>query len=90
MVHLAIVCYQQGKYTDAWNLYREVYELKREKLGDEDPETWRSLHEFADAYGWIGDDVKKKEQILDEKPVLLAIEEFKKHKFNILEPDINE
>ena len=61
MVHLAIVCYQQGKYTDAWNLYREVYELKREKLGDEDPETWRSLHEFADAYGWIGDDVKKKE-----------------------------
>ena len=38
----------------------------------------------------ISADVKKKEQILDEKPVLLAIEEFKKHKFNILEPDINE
>lgn len=38
----------------------------------------------------ISADVKKKEQILDEKPVLLAIEEFNKHKFNILEPDINE
>ena len=38
----------------------------------------------------ISADVKKKEQILDEKPVLLAMEEFKKHKFNILEPDINE
>ncbi len=38
----------------------------------------------------ISADVKKKEQTLDEKPVLLAIEEFKKHKFNILEPDINE
>ncbi|MBQ2444252.1 MAG: DNA-directed RNA polymerase subunit omega [Clostridia bacterium] len=38
----------------------------------------------------ISADVRKKEQTLDEKPVLLAIEEFKKHKFNILEPDINE
>ena len=38
----------------------------------------------------IAADVKKKEMVLDEKPVLLAIEEFKKHKYNILEPDINE
>lgn len=28
--------------------------------------------------------------ITDEKPVLLAIEEFKEHKYNILEPDIND
>ncbi|MBQ7522365.1 MAG: DNA-directed RNA polymerase subunit omega [Clostridia bacterium] len=38
----------------------------------------------------IAADVRKKEMVLDEKPVLLAIEEFKKHKYNILEPDINE
>ena len=38
----------------------------------------------------IAADVRKKEIVLDEKPVLLAIEEFKKHKYNILEPDINE
>lgn len=38
----------------------------------------------------ISAEVKKKEIVLDEKPVLLAIEEFKKHKYNILEPDINE
>lgn len=28
--------------------------------------------------------------ITDEKPVLLAVEEFKNHKFNIIEPDTNE
>lgn len=28
--------------------------------------------------------------ITDEKPVLLAIDEFKHHKFNIIEPDTNE
>lgn len=28
--------------------------------------------------------------INDEKPVLLAIDEFKNHKFNIIEPDTNE
>lgn len=28
--------------------------------------------------------------ITDDKPVLLAIEEFKSHKFNIIEPDTNE
>ena len=28
--------------------------------------------------------------ITDDKPVLLAIEEFKNHKFNIIEPDTNE
>ncbi len=28
--------------------------------------------------------------ITDEKPVLLAIEEFKNHKFNIIEPDTDE
>ncbi len=38
----------------------------------------------------IAADGKKRGIVLDEKPVLLAIEEFKKHKYNILEPDINE
>lgn len=28
--------------------------------------------------------------ITDDKPVLLAIEEFKSHKFNIIEPDTDE
>ncbi|MBQ8795182.1 MAG: DNA-directed RNA polymerase subunit omega [Clostridia bacterium] len=28
--------------------------------------------------------------ITDEKPVLLAIDEFKSHKFNIIEPDTDE
>lgn len=28
--------------------------------------------------------------ITDEKPVLLAVEEFKQHKFNIIEPDTYE
>lgn len=28
--------------------------------------------------------------ITDEKPVLLAIEEFKQHKYNILEPEVND
>lgn len=28
--------------------------------------------------------------ITDEKPVLLAVEEFKSHKFNIIEPDTDE
>ncbi len=28
--------------------------------------------------------------ITDEKPVLLAVEEFKNHKFNIIEPDTDE
>ncbi|MBQ7385275.1 MAG: DNA-directed RNA polymerase subunit omega [Ruminococcus sp.] len=28
--------------------------------------------------------------ITDDKPVLLAVEEFKNHKFNIIEPDTDE
>lgn len=33
---------------------------------------------------------EKKEIIVDEKPVLTAVREFENHKYNILEPDINE
>ena len=33
---------------------------------------------------------EKENIITDEKPVLLAIEEFKQHKYNILEPEVND
>ncbi len=35
----------------------------------------------------IADDFKDEGIITDDKPVLLAIDEFKNHKFNILEED---
>ena len=35
----------------------------------------------------IAQEFKDQNIISDEKPVLLAIEEFKAHKFNILEPE---
>lgn len=35
----------------------------------------------------ITDEFEQKEFITDEKPVLLAIDEIKDHKFNILEPE---
>lgn len=35
----------------------------------------------------IAQDFKDNNVITDEKPVLLAIEDFKNHKYNILEPD---
>ena len=35
----------------------------------------------------IADDFKEQGVITEEKPVLLAIEDFKNHKYNILEPD---
>lgn len=33
---------------------------------------------------------EKKDEVVDEKPVLVAIEDFKQNKYSILEPDINE
>ncbi|MGO5086062.1 DNA-directed RNA polymerase subunit omega [Oscillospiraceae bacterium LCP25S3_F9] len=33
---------------------------------------------------------EKKDEVVDEKPVLEAIEDFKNNKYSILEPDINE
>lgn len=38
----------------------------------------------------IADQQKESEEPTDEKSVLLAIEEFKKHKFNILEPETDD
>lgn len=38
----------------------------------------------------IAQDFEDQGIITDEKPVLLAIDEFKNHKFNIIEPDTNE
>ena len=38
----------------------------------------------------ISSEIEKSQEIVDEKPVLLAIDDFKNHKYNILEPDINE
>lgn len=38
----------------------------------------------------ISAEIEESEQIVDEKPVLMAIEDFKNHKYSILEPDINE
>ena len=38
----------------------------------------------------IAQDFEDQGIITDEKPVLLAIDEFKSHKFNIIEPDTNE
>ena len=32
---------------------------------------------------------EKENIITDEKPVLLAIEDFKQHRYNILEPEVN-
>lgn len=33
---------------------------------------------------------EKSDEVVDEKPVLEAIEDFKNNKYSILEPDINE
>ena len=38
----------------------------------------------------IAQNFKDENVITDEKPVLLAIEDFKNHKYNILEPDSEE
>lgn len=38
----------------------------------------------------ISSEIEESQEIVDEKPVLLAIDDFKNHKYNILEPDINE
>lgn len=38
----------------------------------------------------IAQNFKDENVITDEKPVLLAIEDFKNHKFNILEPETDE
>lgn len=38
----------------------------------------------------IAQNFKDENIITDEKPVLLAIEDFKNHKYNILEPDTEE
>ncbi len=38
----------------------------------------------------IAQNFKDENVITDEKPVLLAIEDFKNHKYNILEPDNEE
>lgn len=38
----------------------------------------------------IAQNFKDENIITDEKPVLLAIEDFKNHKYNILEPEDNE
>lgn len=33
---------------------------------------------------------EKENAVTDEKPVLLAIEDFKQHRYNILEPEVND
>ncbi len=38
----------------------------------------------------IAEDFKENNVITDDKPVLLAIEDFKNHKYNILEPENEE
>lgn len=38
----------------------------------------------------ISAEIEENERVVDEKPVLMAIEDFKNHKYSILEPDINE
>ncbi|MBQ2971824.1 MAG: DNA-directed RNA polymerase subunit omega [Ruminococcus sp.] len=38
----------------------------------------------------ISQNFKDENVITDEKPVLLAIEDFKNHKYNILEPETDE
>ena len=38
----------------------------------------------------ISDDYKERNVLLDEKPVLLAVEDFKNHKYEILEKDDEE
>lgn len=38
----------------------------------------------------ISDDFQEQHIVSDDKPVLLAIDEFKEHKFNILEPEDEE
>ena len=37
----------------------------------------------------IADEIEREGLIEEEKPVLMAIEDFKKHKYEILEPEIN-
>lgn len=38
----------------------------------------------------IADDMVKNKEKFNTKPVLLAIDDFKNHKYNILEPEIND
>ena len=38
----------------------------------------------------IAAEFEKENIITDEKPVMLAIEEFKQHKYNILEPEVDD
>ena len=38
----------------------------------------------------IASENEKMDEVVDEKPVLEAIEDFKNNKYSILEPDINE
>lgn len=38
----------------------------------------------------ISAEIEESGRVVDEKPVLMAIEDFKNHKYSILEPDINE
>lgn len=38
----------------------------------------------------ISEEAERNKDIIDEKPVLMAIREFENHKYAILEPDINE
>ncbi len=38
----------------------------------------------------ISDDFNERGEICDDKPVLLAVEDFKNHKYEIIEQDIND
>lgn len=38
----------------------------------------------------IAAEIEESGEISDDKPVLLAIKDFEEHKYNILEPEINE
>ena len=38
----------------------------------------------------ISDDFNERGEICDDKPVLLAVEDFKHHKYEIIEQDIND
>lgn len=38
----------------------------------------------------IAAEFEKEKIVTDKKPVLLAIEDFKQHRYSILEPDIND
>lgn len=38
----------------------------------------------------IAADFEKNEIVTEDKPVLLAVEDFKHHRYSILEPDVND